>query len=109
MQRHPIVQVIPILPPRFDKELQHEYEMHNYRETVPMVISISAQESEVTQMCRALAERLKDTETHDSSNMNADMCLVPDVVIPLSRVKNDESISMIVMTKKSFLKPHKGK
>ena len=48
-----------------------------------MVNIVATQYSEAMQMCRALAEKIRVMEGHNSTNLSAlETCLVPDVVIP---------------------------
>lgn len=50
---------------------------------VPVVNPIAAQDSKVIHMCRALAEKLRIMEGHNSTSMSAlEMYLVPYVAIP---------------------------
>lgn len=72
-----------LVMPRTDEELQDEFEMQNYNGATPVVIPTAAQDSEAILMCRALAEKLRILEGHNSTRLSAlEMCLVPDVVIP---------------------------
>lgn len=69
--------------PRTDEELQDKYEMQNYHGVVPVVNPIAAQDSKIIHMCRALAEKLRIMEGHNSTSMSAlEMYLVPYVAIP---------------------------
>ncbi|XP_050897472.1 uncharacterized protein LOC127104328 [Lathyrus oleraceus] len=80
-QGPPIVNQVVI--PRTDEELQDEFEMQNYNGATPVVIPTAAQDSEAILMFRALAEKLRILEGHNSTRLSAlEMCLVPDVVIP---------------------------
>ncbi|XP_050919305.1 uncharacterized protein LOC127136829 [Lathyrus oleraceus] len=57
--------------------------MQNYNAATLVVIPTAAQDSEAILMCRALAEKLRILEGHNSTRLSAlEMCLVPDVVIP---------------------------
>ncbi|XP_050886876.1 uncharacterized protein LOC127092106 [Lathyrus oleraceus] len=81
VQGPPIVN--QVVMPRTDEELQDEFEMQNYNGATPVVIPTAAQDSEAILMCRALAEKLRILEGHNSTRLSAlEMCLVPNVVIP---------------------------
>ncbi|XP_050875211.1 uncharacterized protein LOC127078831 [Lathyrus oleraceus] len=79
VQGPPIVN--QVVMPRIDEELQDEFEMQNYNGAPRMVIPTAAQDSEAILMCRALAEKLRILEGHNSTRLSAlKMCLVPDVL-----------------------------
>ncbi|XP_050877310.1 uncharacterized protein LOC127081067 [Lathyrus oleraceus] len=80
-QGPPVVNQVVI--PHTDEELQDGFEMQNYNGATPMVIPTTVQDSEDILMYRALAEKLRILEGHNSTRLSAlEMCLVPDMVIP---------------------------
>ncbi|XP_050896073.1 uncharacterized protein LOC127102782 [Lathyrus oleraceus] len=57
--------------------------MKNYNGATPVVVSTTAQDFKAILMCRALAEKLRILEGHNSTRLSAlEMCIAPDVVIP---------------------------
>ncbi|KAI5418200.1 hypothetical protein KIW84_042726 [Lathyrus oleraceus] len=91
VQGPPIVN--QVVMPRTDEELQDEFEMQNYNGATLVVIPTAAQDSEAILMCRALAEKLRILEGHNSTRLSAlEMCLVPDVApLPQHQQRNQQN------------------
>ncbi|XP_050875214.1 uncharacterized protein LOC127078834 [Lathyrus oleraceus] len=72
--------------------------MQNYNGATPVAIPIAAKDSEAILMCRALAEKLRILEGHNSTRLSAlEMCLVPDVGQYYERLISSVSIGFYDM------------